>query len=72
MTILNENEFKAEIIRRGMSIPKLAEKTGISKKRIYSKIKRGNFNQIEILQIKKVLNLTNDELICIFFEEKVS
>lgn len=68
-----ENELRAAAIRRGMSIPSLAAQIGISKKRMYSRLHgRTSFKQNEILLIRDRLDLTDDEVIRIFFSNYVS
>ncbi len=69
---MNGNEFRAAVAKKGLSIPKLAEITGIKKKRIYSKLKNGKFNQEEILAFRKALGLTDSDIITIFFDGEVS
>ena len=62
-----------EMIKREVSVPKLAEKIGISKKTLYSRM-RGDtsFTQSEIVKISNVLSLDNEQMLSIFFTEKVS
>ena len=65
--------LKMEMIKREVSVPKLAEKIGISKKTLYSRM-RGDtsFTQSEIVKISNVLSLDNEQMLSIFFTEKVS
>ena len=73
MNKVNENELKAAAIRKGMSIPDLAQQIGISKKRIYSRMHGATpFRQTEITKIRDCLGLTDEELISIFFTSDVS
>lgn len=70
---MNIPELKAAIARKGYTIPTLAEAIGISKKTLYMKINGDtSFTQKEISAIATALNLTNDEIIMIFFAEKVA
>ncbi len=70
---MNIPELKAAIARKGFTIPTLAEAIGISKKTLYMKINGDtSFTQKEISAIATALNLTNDEIIMIFFTEKVA
>lgn len=70
---MNSKELKVEMIRNDISIPKLAEKIGISKKAMYSKISgQSSFNQREISAIADVLELSNERLCEIFFKDLVS
>lgn len=70
---MNYNDLNAEIARCGLSIPKLADKIGIGKKTLYSRM-RGDtdFSQSEIVQISKVLKLDSTKMIAIFFSGEVS
>lgn len=70
---MNYCELKAAMARKGISAPKLASALGLSKKTIYERLK-GNrgFCQAEICGIAKLLDLSNDQIISIFFDEKVS
>lgn len=70
---MNYNDLNAEIARCGLSIPKLADKIGIGKKTLYSRM-RGDtdFSQAEIVQISKVLKLDSTKMIAIFFSGEVS
>ena len=64
---MNETAFRMILARENTSIPKTADKIGIGKKTMYSKLKNGKFNQKEILSMKTVLNLSNDDIIAVFF-----
>ena len=70
---MNINDLNAEIARQGYSKPQLASKMGISKKRLYSRLK-GNtaFRQEEIQMIASILHLDSDKIMNIFFAELVS
>lgn len=67
---MNFDDLNAEIARCGLSIPKLADKIGIGKKAMYSRM-RGDtsFSQSEIAKISKVLNLGKDKILDIFFAD---
>lgn len=70
---MNMNELNAEIARCGLTKPKLAERMGISKKRLYSRLNgQTTFNQEEIQKIANILNLNEDGIMKIFFAEMVS
>ena len=60
-------DLKAEISRNEISIPSLAEKIGINKKTMYSRLKgETEFTREEIVKISKSLNLNNEKIIAIF------
>lgn len=70
---MNYDNLNAEIARRRLSIPALAQKIGMSKKTLYSRMNgTTSFNQKEISAISKVLNLRGIQIIDIFFNEVVS
>lgn len=70
---MNANELKAELLRHGYSIPEYAAALGISKKTAYAKIAgKTNFTQPEIATTKEILNLSDQQLLSIFFADEVS
>lgn len=70
---MNVQELKAEIARHNYTIPKLATEIGIGKKAMYDKIAgRTMFKQDEISNITKVLKLSNEMILAIFFADSVS
>lgn|GEM_PF-698195 len=73
--IMNTAKLKSVMVLRGFTQTKLAEVLGISEQRLSAKIngKHGaEFNQGEISRIKKILNLSSDDIINIFFDDLVS
>ena len=70
---MNYDNLNAEIARCRLSIPTLADKIGMSKKTLYSRMRgETSFCQKEISAISKVLNLDSQKFIDIFFNELVS
>lgn len=70
---MNYNELNAEIVRSGLSIPKMASVVGIGKKTMYQKMRgERQFKQREILIIKNTLELTSEQVNNIFFVDCVS
>lgn len=70
---MNPNELRAEIARKGLSIPKVAAIMGISKKTLYSRLDGAKeFKSSEISTLREVLALTDERMLEIFFEKKVS
>ncbi|WP_294408393.1 helix-turn-helix transcriptional regulator [uncultured Ruminococcus sp.] len=70
---MNINDLNAEIARCGLTIPKLAERVGMDKKTLYSRMKGETaFKQPEIASISKILNLSQDKILSIFFADSVS
>ncbi|MCR5478265.1 MAG: helix-turn-helix domain-containing protein [Ruminococcus sp.] len=70
---MNMPDLKAEIARCELTIPKLAELIGMDKKTMYTRINgETSFKQNEIVKISKVLGLTDDKILSIFFADVVS
>ena len=61
------NEFKAEIVRNGLSVDEFCEKTGIKRRTFVRRMQDGNFGLDELHQIKSVLNLSAERMAEIFF-----
>lgn len=67
------NEFKACMARSGYSIPKLAKEIDMSKTALYNKAKGiSEFTLEDIQKIARVLNMTKNQILIVFFAEKVS
>ncbi len=65
---MNKKELEIAIIRSGLSKNDVIEKTGISRKAFYARLKGSvQFKQNEIAKLKEVLNLSDDDIISIFF-----
>lgn len=68
----NTLEFKAMLVRKGLTLKKLSEEVGISSTSLSYKINnRRDFMSREIVAISKALNLTSYERDKIFFKEIV-
>ena len=66
-------ELKAAMARKNLSIPKLAAIIGINKKTLYTRFSgTTDFSQSEISAIARVLDLSDSDILDIFFAEKVS
>ena len=62
------NELKAEIVKCGFTIPKIADKIGIGKKAFYQKMRgETQFKQNEIRELKSVLSLSDERVVELFF-----
>lgn len=65
---MNIDNLNAEIARHRLSIPALAKRIGMSKKTLYSRMREETpFNQKEIVAISNILNLSNEQILNIFF-----
>ena len=64
---MNANDLNAEIARCGLTIPKLAERIGMDKKTLYSRMKgETSFKQPEIAKISQELHLSEAMILGIF------
>ncbi len=67
---MNQTELAIELARNHLTVPSAAEAIGISKKAFYAKVKGDSqFKQAEIQKLKKVLRLTDERMIEIFFTD---
>ena len=70
---VNVLELKAAMARKEISIPRLGELLGIGKQTIYSRFSgKTQFTLIEIQKIRIILDLSDEELLIIFFNPKVA
>ena len=65
---MHYNDLKAEMIRKGLSIPKAAEALGISKKTLYQKMRgKTQFKQKEMSALRDILSLSEEQMRELFF-----
>lgn len=66
--MFQENEFRAEIARRGLTIKEVAKMLGIDPVSLYRKMKgESDFFRNEIQTIREKFSLTDNDVIKIFF-----
>lgn len=72
--ILNVNKLKGKIVENEMNITTLAKRMGIDRATLYRKINRDGetFTIKEVNLIVKILNLTTEEAMEIFFKDFVA
>ena len=70
----NMNKLKGKIIENGLSVDTLAEKIGVNRTTLYRKIAENgrNFTVLEADCIRRILGLTTDEALEIFFNHNVA
>jgi len=69
--VFNKNEFKAQIVKKGLTVKKLAEYLGINEATVYRKINAdGDFTRDEINKLIDILQI--EEPMKIFFAEKLA
>ena len=65
---MDYNGLKSEIVRNGLTIPKVAELIGIGKKALYQKMRgETQFKQKEIRDLKNLLSLSDERVNELFF-----
>lgn len=70
---MNFNALKGEIVKKGKTIKACAEEIGMASFSLERRLKGEiEFKQSEILAIAEALELTDQEIIEIFFDEEVS
>lgn len=66
---MNANKFKYFVAERGMTLNELASKIGMNNSTLYRKMNGiSDFKRNEILECAKILKITEDELLDIFFK----
>ncbi|MGW8381244.1 helix-turn-helix domain-containing protein [Streptococcus parasuis] len=72
--MVNVNKLKGKIVEQNLSVEKLAELMGINKSTIYRKIANdgSDFSIDEVNSMIKILNLSADDVISIFFKQIVA
>jgi transposase-like protein len=66
--MFQKNEFKAEVVRRGLSLDEVAKAIGINPASLHRKMNgTSDFYRGEIEQIIKLLGLNGEDVIRIFF-----
>lgn len=67
MYVLNKNKLNGKIIERGMTKEGLAMSIGVDRTTLYRRIQNNTLRLTDIQNICRVLNLTNEEILDIFF-----
>lgn len=69
--MVNSNALKGAIIREGLTQVELAKFVKLTKQSLnYKILNKATFNINEVAIIRKVLNLSSEELISIFFAQE--
>ncbi len=67
---MNQKELEVAILRSGKSKDDVIKESGISKKSFYAKLKgKVEFKRSDMMSLKDVLGLTDDDIIRIFFAD---
>lgn len=72
--MININKLKGKIVEKGLSVEKVAVKIGIDKSTFYRKLNSGgqNITIKEANLLMRILDLSTDEAISIFFSQPVA
>ena len=65
--MVNANELRAEIVRKGYTQKQVAEKMNISSKTLSNKLRKGVFGSDEIEQLMRILEISDP--VPIFFSK---
>ena len=66
-------EFRVAMARKNLSIPALAKVTKIARSKLYSRLSgKTQFTLGEAAAISRVLGLSNEQIIAVFFANKAS
>ena len=66
---MNKIELEVAVLRNQISLAALAEKIGMNKTTLYRKLESGKFDREEIVKIREQLNLTDADILRIFFDD---
>jgi transcriptional regulator with XRE-family HTH domain len=67
------NEFKAEVVRNGMTLEEVSKAIGINRSTMSRRLSDpGEFTLSEIKRIKEALKLDGKQVLEIFFSQEVS
>ena len=68
--MFQKNEFKAEVVRRNLTLENVANAIGIDAATVHRKMNgASDFYRSEIEKIIKYLNLSNEDVLRIFFAD---
>lgn len=66
---MNKIELAVAMVRRGVSITKLADIIGIDRTTLHRKLQTGKFERSEIIKIRDTLQLEDADMLRIFFDD---
>ena len=69
---MNTNKLKAKIIENGFTVGEFIKNLGIHRSTFYRKLNDNSFTIGEVNHMVKILGLTNEEAIEIFFNHNVA
>ncbi len=70
--MFDERLFRSKVVLNGLTLNKLADLMGINEATLHGKLKRhGAFSRDEIDSIRRILELSDDDIMAIFFAQKL-
>ena len=70
---MNTNLFRAKMAENGISVAALSDELGLSHRSVYDRLNgKAVFSVKEIQHLKKIWNLSADDINAIFFESAVN
>ena len=70
---MNHQKLRAKLVENGLNAEQLAEMIGVAASTLRNKLAgRNEFTQREISSIARFLKISREEILDIFFDEKVS
>ena len=72
MGVVNVNKLRGRIVENGMNVGDLAGELGINRATLYRKIQSGRFTVGEAQEIARILNLSVEDAVAVFFADFVA
>lgn len=66
---MSKTELEVAMIRKGVTVAVLADAIGVDRSTLYRKMANGKFERSEIIAIRDMLELTDADMIRIFFDD---
>lgn len=67
---MNKIELEVALLRKGMSVEELSKRIGCNRVTLYRKLSSGKFERSEIIKIRDALELSDADMLCIFFNDE--
>lgn len=70
--MFNDRLFRSKVVLCGLTLGELAKSMGINESTLHGKLKRqGSFSRDEIGKIRQILDLTDEDIMDIFFASEL-
>lgn len=67
---MNKIELQCIMLRKGVTITELSKQIKCDRTTLYRKMESGRFERSEIIRIREALNLTEEEMLHVFFDDE--